>query len=207
MVEIGRVKSMQIKLADPLFSLFLFLLLSTIMMAGCSGIMLEELYEDTDKNTVAFEKTLEREPMIFSEEEKISLERISNEYGKCAAYYKYAVLMATTTDITPFENTNEVSEKQAFFTINAIGVAIQFAGAKKGRVLAIENHVKEYRNNMSIQEPTEIETLISKRKSVCSPALSNPENLARANLSSSESDAKLKLKLNEIFKRIEAGIE
>ncbi len=186
-------------------------LLSTIMMAGCSGILLEEFDEDegenTDKNAVLPYLPQEREQITFSEKEKRSLKRISNEYGKCAAYYKYAILMATTTDKTPFEDIDEVGEKQAFFIKNAIGVAVQFAGAKEGRVLAIENYVNEYRNNISIQEPSKIEALISKRKSVCSPALSNPDNLARSNLSGSKSDTKLKLRLNDIFKRIETNLE
>jgi len=184
------------------------LLLSTVM-AGCSGILLDEFDENesADKNAVLLSQLQEREQIIFSEKEKLSLKRISNEYGKCAAYYKYAILMATTTDKTPFENIDEVGEKQAFFIKNAIGVAIQFAGEKKGRTLAIENYVNEYRNNISIQEPSKIEALISKRKSVCSPALSNPENLARSNLSDSESDTKLKSQLNNIFKRIGTNLE
>lgn len=193
---------------EPIVKMIAVLLLSTVM-AGCSGILLEEFDkgENADKNAVLPSQFQKREQITFSDEEKLSLKRISNEYGKCAAYYKYAILMATTTDKTPFENIDEVGEKQAFFIKNAIGLAVQFAGAKKGRTLAIENYVNEYRNNISIQEPSKIEALISQRKSVCSPALSNPENLARSNLSSSESDTKLKLRLNNIFKRIETTLE
>jgi ABC-type amino acid transport substrate-binding protein len=184
-------------------NLFVVLVLSTLMMAGCSSFSLEELYEDEYENKkVVTTKNNQRSKKIkFSAEEKVALERISNEYGKCAAYYKYAILIATTTDEPPFENIDEVGQKRGFFIKYALGVAVQFAGEKKGRVLAIENYMDEYRINILMREPAKIALLKRKRKEECSPALSNPEAFARSYLQSAESD--MQIRLSDVLKRIE----
>jgi len=188
------------------------LFLSAFMMVGCSSILLDDdEYAGLDEHGEFDEKIVEpkitqkREQIKFSEEEKAVLETISNKYGKCAAYYKYAILVATTTDETPFENIDEVGQKQSLSIKYALGLAIQIFGEKQGRPLVIENYMNEYRNNILIRAPKKLESLKNRRKKECFLALSQPEAFALSHLSNSTGDEKLKLRLSDIFKRIETN--